>query len=333
MSNDHGRTGGGIADEQGLAGRSRFGHGARRVVSRVPDGVLLGMAAYLGGYAIVYAATLSQLDTFRLDTTASDLWLTTGSTALPSGWKLAGWVFYGSHSMSVEVPTSGGVVSRNLVTLFVNGPSQIPYFLLAPMLLLACGYGAVSMQSPSRPREAGLVGASLVLGYHPLAVLGAYLTYAPATVGGTTVSVGPNVWMAAIYAGVVYPVWFGATGGIIGYLRHQQYQSNRPDAGRRETTPESPDRDSAEAASRPCSDVQTLLTLLDAAGGQLKQKELVQRTTWSETKVSRLTSRLEEEGRVEKLRIGRENLVSRVDDATDTPEPSRNGDARDRARS
>ena len=50
--------------------------------------------------------------------------------------------------------------------------------------------------------------------------------------------------------------------------------------------------------------------LLRENGGRLQQGEFVERTDWSKSKVSRLLSRMEDEGEIEKIAIGRENLIA-----------------------
>ena len=58
------------------------------------------------------------------------------------------------------------------------------------------------------------------------------------------------------------------------------------------------------------SDEERVLKLLEARDGRMKQVEIVEATDWSNAKVSQLLSEMEEAGRVDKLRIGRENLIS-----------------------
>ena len=69
------------------------------------------------------------------------------------------------------------------------------------------------------------------------------------------------------------------------------------------------------------SDEERVERLLREHGGRMKQTEIVEETRWSTAKVSQLLSSMAEEGRVEKLRIGRENLISLpgegVDDGVD----------------
>lgn len=62
------------------------------------------------------------------------------------------------------------------------------------------------------------------------------------------------------------------------------------------------------------SDEERVERLLDRHGGRMRQGTIVDETGWSDAKVSQLLSAMADEGRVEKLRLGRENLISLVDD-------------------
>ncbi len=67
------------------------------------------------------------------------------------------------------------------------------------------------------------------------------------------------------------------------------------------------------------SDEERIERLLDQNGGRMKQANIVTETGWSNAKVSQLLSAMDEEDRIDKLRIGRENLISFPDeDITDT---------------
>jgi len=70
------------------------------------------------------------------------------------------------------------------------------------------------------------------------------------------------------------------------------------------------------------SDEERVEHLLERNGGRMRQANIVKETGWSDAKVSQLLSSMAEEDRVDKLRIGRENLIS-------LPE---NGDGGDRDR-
>jgi hypothetical protein len=62
------------------------------------------------------------------------------------------------------------------------------------------------------------------------------------------------------------------------------------------------------------SDEERVVRLLEANDGRMKQATIVVETDWSNAKVSQLLSSMAEEGRIEKLRIGRENLITLVED-------------------
>ena len=69
------------------------------------------------------------------------------------------------------------------------------------------------------------------------------------------------------------------------------------------------------------SDEERVERLLNSNGGRMKQADIVKETDWSNAKVSQLLSAMEEEGRIDKLRIGRENLISFPDeDVTNSEE-------------
>lgn len=52
-----------------------------------------------------------------------------------------------------------------------------------------------------------------------------------------------------------------------------------------------------------------LVALVEANGGRLKQHELVNHTGWPKSTVSTLLAEVEEEGRITRVPVGRENLV------------------------
>ena len=66
------------------------------------------------------------------------------------------------------------------------------------------------------------------------------------------------------------------------------------------------------------SDEERIERLLERNGGRMRQADIVDETGWSNAKVSQLLSSMAEQDQVDKLRIGRENLISFPDvDVTD----------------
>jgi hypothetical protein len=92
-----------------------------------------------------------------------------------------------------------------------------------------------------------------------------------------------------VVAGVVYRRRNGDTGGAAGSA-----------AG---TT------DAAAPPGPPLTDADRVRELLVEADGQLKQTQIAEELGWSASKASRTLSSMEEEGTIERVRIGRENVV------------------------
>ncbi|MFB6162445.1 MAG: helix-turn-helix transcriptional regulator [Halococcoides sp.] len=104
-------------------------------------------------------------------------------------------------------------------------------------------------------------------------------------------------------------VVFGAIVGVGWWL-----YARGPDRSSESTaSPVSPDSD-ADPDLELLSDEERVEALLDRNGGRMKQAAIVEETGWSNAKVSQLLSEMAEEGRIDKLRIGRENLISAPDE-------------------
>ncbi len=77
-----------------------------------------------------------------------------------------------------------------------------------------------------------------------------------------------------------------------------------------DVTPPEPDASPTEQDLDLLSDEERVEHLLEENGGRMKQAMIVKETDWSNAKVSQLLSSMDETGQVDKLRIGRENLIS-----------------------
>ena len=53
--------------------------------------------------------------------------------------------------------------------------------------------------------------------------------------------------------------------------------------------------------------------LLESHGGRIRQSSVAERTGWSSAKVSRQLSSLEEQGKIERVRVGRQKIVVHAD--------------------
>ena len=91
-----------------------------------------------------------------------------------------------------------------------------------------------------------------------------------------------------------------------------------PDVGT-DATESDPASDSGETANdgldvELLSDEERVERLLEDNGGRMKQARIVEETGWSNAKVSQLLSSMDDSDRIDKLRIGRENLISFPDE-------------------
>jgi uncharacterized membrane protein len=108
-----------------------------------------------------------------------------------------------------------------------------------------------------------------------------------------------------IVVGIILLVLIGAA--VIGY-RRVTAADEAPTSGAQ------PVGGSAPAASPPLTDTDRLRRLLSEHDGQMRQAAIVEEVDWSKSKVSRLLDDLVESGVVEKTRLGRENVVSLLED-------------------
>ena len=104
-----------------------------------------------------------------------------------------------------------------------------------------------------------------------------------------------------------------------GPLAESDDDGDEPPASAPTATPtEDDDAPDQEIDEELLSDEERVELLLERNGGRMKQANIVKETGWSNAKVSQLLSSMEEDGQIDKLRIGRENLISFPDeDVTD----------------
>lgn len=102
----------------------------------------------------------------------------------------------------------------------------------------------------------------------------------------------------------------------IGYLVVRRGRASPSNPGRvdpvvvSESEQKPGDTDNVEPTEPLLSDEERVKRLLRQNGGRMKQVDIVEETDWSNAKVSQLLSEMAERGKIDKLRIGRENLIS-----------------------
>jgi len=94
--------------------------------------------------------------------------------------------------------------------------------------------------------------------------------------------------------------------------------SGRPPGGGASSSTEAPtDESSDPTRPEPLTDEDRIVEIIAENDGRVRQQEIVQRTDWSKSKVSRRLSKMEDEGLISKISVGRENLVTFHDEEPD----------------
>ena len=166
---------------------------------QVPFGVgaAAGAAAWVLGYLCTYLITSSDIQ--------NSLFGRVLEAAEIGVWQVVGWVFFNAHFVDtvVDLPVVGGATS------FVGGENgfTILLYVVPPLLLLAAGLAVGRYAGADDAASAAVGGASLVIGYGLLSIVGVFLF--------PTENVSPDPVTGVLLAGVVYPVVLGAVGAAI----------------------------------------------------------------------------------------------------------------------
>ncbi|MFP9191590.1 hypothetical protein [Natronosalvus vescus] len=176
------------------------------------EGALGGVGAFVAGYVLTYLLVMVD----------SELEYTDESSAF----ELIGTVFYNAHFVDAEFVFASGTVFEGTrrLNIIAEESTQFPepVFYLVPVAILF-GVGALiahrSLPAAATGVEGAKAGASVVVGYLPLAVVGSVLFEATAEfeILGETIrsTFGPDMLMSIIFVGLVFPLVLGAAGGFL----------------------------------------------------------------------------------------------------------------------
>jgi hypothetical protein len=175
---------------------------------------LAGVVAYLAGYLL----TVLFVFVDGIDFGGDASWV-----------KIAGWVFYAAHTVKLRLTgAAGDSATTGTVSVFEWGSEltnltdavpEILYLAVPVIVLVGTAWNLVG-RLPNGRASAGTavaLGASVVAGYLPLALLGqAFFSHTETGFGGAaSITVGPDLLPTVLFVGIVYPVVCGAVGGII----------------------------------------------------------------------------------------------------------------------
>ena len=178
-------------------------------------GAAAGALAWLLAYLLTYVVASGRIREFQGSFLGqvADLF----GLEVPT-WKVVGWVFYNAHF--VDTAAGGGAGSA----VGGDGGFTALLYVVPPLVLLAAGLAVGRAAGNGDAATGALAGASVLLGYLPLSVLGTFLF--EATLAGTTV--GPSLLPAILLAGVLYPAAFGAAGAGLAALTTSGSENSSP---------------------------------------------------------------------------------------------------------
>ncbi|ODR81780.1 hypothetical protein BG842_01460 [Haladaptatus sp. W1] len=162
----------------------------------------------------------------------------------------------------------------------------------------------------TNPRNADSDGDGIDDGTDPKPMSTADTTSSTATTGGGQEKSGEFSGLQCFLIGLL---GFAIGGAAVAFWRNN-HDNDEPNANASTpVTGETPPPPTEPADDEEEDDILTdeglVLKLLNENRGRMKQVDIVDETGWSKSKVSRLLSRMEERGDINRLRVGRGNIV------------------------
>lgn len=176
-------------------------------------GTLNGALAWVSGYLVSFVLYI----VFGLQPFAEIAAVYGGFE--PDLFTAVAFAFYGGQFVPVE-DGSGSI--NYAFDLAANGAL---YTLLALTVLFAVGYYLASAEGLAGPRDRVLAGASVVLGYAPLAILGTFVFEheygSPSGGSGETATMELPLVRTVLLAGLLFPIVVGSLGGLFASYRNR----------------------------------------------------------------------------------------------------------------
>lgn len=170
-------------------------------------GAGVGVLTFAIGYLLTY---LWQAANVRESLEGYNFWIDLfGGDPIPA-WKAVGWLYYNAQFVPFTHPTLGG--GRGTANFVANGDAPALLYALPPLLLLGAGFLLARAADAGSPDAGARAGVRVVAGYVLFAVVGLFAFQHGA--GGDAIH--PQYATGVLLAGVVYPVVFGALGGVLG---------------------------------------------------------------------------------------------------------------------
>lgn len=170
---------------------------------QVAFGAVVGAAAFVVNYLIAFVLWSATSFPDTLGGVVREF-----ITNQVADWVFAGWLLYGGHLVSIDLPDLVGG-PQNAIDLVGQTTATLLY-VTVPLVLVAGGIALARSHGVSDLGDGAVTGGFAALGYFPLAAIGVFLF---ASAGDVTAQ--PAFAAGLLLAGLVYPVLFGAIGGVV----------------------------------------------------------------------------------------------------------------------
>ncbi|MFO7926724.1 MAG: hypothetical protein ACQET5_07790 [Halobacteriota archaeon] len=167
------------------------------------ESAVAGVAAWVLGYVLTYLLVATDIESSPLNQLIEFF---EGESPV---YELVGWVFYNAHLVDISY---SGLGPFSPPRSFIGGDGFTPFlYVIPPALLIVAGLALGRYSGATEAKDGAIAGALVVPGYLVAAIVGTVLF----TVDVGDASGAPDLIPAILIAGFVYPVFFGAIGGVI----------------------------------------------------------------------------------------------------------------------
>ncbi|SEW27823.1 transporter [Halobacterium jilantaiense] len=175
--------------------------------SSIGAGAVTGAVVYVVGYLVTYLWQGNSVsESFEVINFLVEL---AGGDPIPT-WQVVGWLYYNAHNVAFTTPALGsGRTAQNLVA---DGNAPMLLYLVPVVVLLLAGFVVARYADATDVESGARAGVTVAAGYAVLAAIGLFVFRY--SVGDATVHV--DYALGVLLAGIVYPVVFGALGGVLG---------------------------------------------------------------------------------------------------------------------
>jgi len=125
-------------------------------------------------------------------------------------------MYSSAHFVDLKGSGAGQEETLNIIAETPTSLPELMYYAVPVVILFISGYYLIQKYGANDEKVAAKIGAAIVIGYLPMALITRYVFIVEATNLGQTITFAPELTMTIITA-VIYPVIFGGLGGYMSF--------------------------------------------------------------------------------------------------------------------